>query len=610
MLKIHYAMGKYVIAIIFTLFVLNGYSQQEKSTKSSLASKYYNNEEYEKAVELYKELFNKNYSKIYYNYYKTCLVELENYEKAIEVTRQQIKRFSGDLEYYVKLGAIYEKQGNYDKAEEQYQTAIDKLPPSKIQVNQLANTLISNQQYNYAKKVFQKGKKLIENYDFHYEMASLYMKQRNYQKMIDQYLTLLKKRPGNIDKVQGAMQFIVNKEGSGDLLNMLRQNLLKRIRKNPNRVVYNKMLTWMYVQQKKFSAALRQAKALDRRSGKAGGKVIEIADLAVSNTNYSIAKEGYNYVINKGRNKRHYYTAKFKLLDALYKEVVNKVNPTKKEMTELESNYISTINELAPRKRAIILSKELAHLEAFYLDKPDKALSFLDRALNMGTIEPSIKAECLLEKADILLYKGETSRAYLLYSKVENNNAGNPKGNKAKFRKARLAYFTGDFELAHAKLDILKASTSELIANDAFELAELIDDNSTADSTNKPLRLFSKADKLIWQHKDSLAMLTMDSLLNNYKDHSLVDEVYYKKAKVYRERKEYKKAEEFYAKLVSQYSNDIYGDDALLALGKLYENQFNDPEKAMKYYKKVMVEFPGSIHVSESRERFRSLRGD
>jgi len=58
----------------------------------------------------------------------------------------------------------------------------------------------------------------------------------------------------------------------------------------------------------------------------------------------------------------------------------------------------------------------------------------------------------------------------------------------------KLSYFIGEFGWAKIQLDVLKAATSKLIANDAMELSLLIGDNLNNDSTTVELEMFSKAD--------------------------------------------------------------------------------------------------------------------
>ena len=69
-------------------------------------------------------------------------------------------------------------------------------------------------------------------------------------------------------------------------------------------------------------------------------------------------------------------------------------------------------------------------------------------------------AECKLEYADIMLLSGKVWTAILYYSQVEKSFKENPLGHEAKLRRAKIAYYQGDFEWAQAQLDVLKASTS------------------------------------------------------------------------------------------------------------------------------------------------------
>ena len=55
---------------------------------------------------------------------------------------------------------------------------------------------------------------------------------------------------------------------------------------------------------------------------------------------------------------------------------------------------------------------------------------------------------------------------------------------------------------------------------------------------------------------------------------------------------------------------DITADDALMTLGEIYENRLRNPEKAMEYYRIIMFDYKGSLHVIEARKRFRILSGD
>ena len=118
-----------------------------------------------------------------------------------------------------------------------------------------------------------------------------------------------------------------------------------------------------------------------------------------------------------------------------------------------------------------------------------------------------------------------SGRASLLFSQVDLDHKEGVLGQQAKFRNARVSYFTGDFNWAQAQLDILKASTSKLISNDAIDLSLLITDNFNMDTLTAPMEMFARADLLRYRNRLDDALTTLDSLVLTYPGHTLEDEV-------------------------------------------------------------------------------------
>ena len=68
---------------------------------------------------------------------------------------------------------------------------------------------------------------------------------------------------------------------------------------------------------------------------------------------------------------------------------------------------------------------------------------------------------------------------------------------------------------------------------DAFYLSMLIKDNIDEDTSNIALKYFAKAEMYLGQNKENEAILLLDTLENNYKSSSLIDDVLFLKAKIY-----------------------------------------------------------------------------
>lgn len=114
--------------------------------------------------------------------------------------------------------------------------------------------------------------------------------------------------------------------------------------------------------------------------------------------------------------------------------------------------------------------------------------------------------------ADILVTQEKFNEALIYYTQIQNNLKNSTLAQEARFKVAKTSYYKGDFDWAESQLKILKAATSQLIANDALELKLLISDNKYDDTTQTALKHYAKADLLAFQNNNQEAI----SLLEKY----------------------------------------------------------------------------------------------
>lgn len=604
-------LNKHGIISILLIFSINTVSFSQTETDEQLAAQYFQNKEFDKAVVLYEKLYGKKQEYIYYTPFLNCLVELKDYKKAEKIIKKQIKVHPLIPQYGVDLGYLYLAQGNETLAKEQFESLIKKAQQEKQYVIDLANAFLYRNETDYAIQTYLKARKLMKgSYPFNMELADIYDSRKEYEKMMDEYISLIEFSVSYLDDVQNLLQTMLAEETDNNKSTALKNILLKRTQQNPDETFYSEMLLWYSIQMKDFETALVQAKSLDRRKKEDGKMVFNIARLAASNGYYNVAINAYQYIISKGSENYYFLNCKIEILDVKYLKITGTTTYILNDLTELEKDFQSALNELGKSPSSISLMKNLAHLQAFYLDKSSDAIKLLYEALEFRNAQPKALAGCKIELADILLMTGEVWEATLLYSQVEKAFKDEPVGHLAKFKNAKLSYYIGEFEWAKAQLDVLKAATSKLIANDAMELSLLISDNSETDSTYMALGMYAGADLLIFRNKPDDGLLTLDSLLAKYPNHSLSDEVYYKKADVYLKKGLNDSAVVYYQKIIDKYWFDILGDDAMFRLAALYEDVYKDSKKAMDMCEKLMTIYPGSTYAVEARKKYRALRGD
>lgn len=595
-----------LLCVIFSFSLTNSFAQTQEE---QLAAQYFEDREFEKATELYEKLFKKN--KAFYSPYLNCLLALEKYSDAEDVIKKLLKKDSENTLYLVDLGTVYKLQGNKDETEKQYNNAIKVLKPDQQVITDLANLFIAKQEYDFAVKTYQRGRKLMAGiYQFNFELAEVYSYQKNIPAMFNEYMDALVLNAAYQEKVENAIQTALSDDVNGKKKEYLETVLIEKVQENPNNMLFAQLLIWHYIQQNNFESAFIHARALDKKLKEDGSRLIELSNICTANKEYETAIKCLQYVMKKGQENYYYSTAKSDLVQVMNKKITEKGDYTQADLDELETLYRSTLDELGNSAQTVVLMRGLAHHLAFYQHKTDEAITMLQQCIDLPRITQKELALSKLEMGDVLLFINEVWEATLLYSQVEKMYKNDELGKEAKLKNAKLSFYIGQFDWAQAQLNVLKAATSQLIANDALYLALLISDNTIMDSNSVALQMFATADLLYYQNKTEEALLKLDSIETMYPNHSLTDDIYYKKAQIFLKKQRVEEAVANLHKIVDDYFYDILADDALYMLAGIYENRLNNKEKAMELYQDLLLKFPGSLYTVDARVRYRALRGD
>jgi tetratricopeptide (TPR) repeat protein len=598
--------------IRFFLFILATLVSITVSAQNSkLADQYYLEGEYQKAGDLYLKLHEtakQNNNFIYFNKYIECLLALHEYEQAEKAIQEQMKAQPDDFSMLVTLGNVQERIGNYDAAQASYRLAIDKLPARMDAITRLGNAFLSQAKYDEAIETYEKGEKLLDKPGiFSYQLADLYKRNGNIPKMIEQYLYSLNTSPEQLQNIQNILQRSLQDKDYPELLSQL----YVFIQDYPDTDYYPEMLAWTFMQQKDYSKAMRQAKALDKRLQENGQRVYRLAQIAANDKDYVTAIDGFEYILTaQGEGSPYYLEAKRASLDTKRRQITDNYSYTTEQLRVLEAEYLAFINTYGIFAGTALITSDLAMLEALFINDLPKAISLLEEVVNIPGLNNYVQAPIKLDLGDYYLMSGEVWEATLLYSQVDKAFVEDLIGQDARFRNAKLSYYNGDFEWAQTQFDILKTSTSKLISNDALDLSIFIMDNLGLDSNTHALSEYAKAELLIFQNKldESIEKLTI--LGNLYSEHGLKDDILYLEAKLYEKKRDYLTAEELYQHIVDTFPEEIRADNALYNMAQLYEHQLANPEKAKACYEKLFMEYTDSTFAIDARKRFRILRGD
>ena len=462
--------------------------------------------------------------------------------------------------------------------------------------------------YQIALDIYKKSQSISGTIQYDLQIAQLYALLGQEELMIKQYFDFLLRFPNKKKVVFTSVQRFLNNNGIKNENNYLivKKALLKTSKLHPDRADFNEILIWFFMQNKQYKSALKHVVSLDRRSGNSLSSIYDIGETLLDLGKYQLSIQAFDYIISKGFKSNLYIDAQINKLYALTKSI----KENSEDIKSIDQKYSKIIDEVGVNRYSILLLSNHAHFKAFFLNDLKSAIEILDDIMIMSAIDKLDLAECKIQYADIMLLSGNIWDALLFYSQVEKDFKEHPIGHKAKFKRAKIAYYQGDFTWAQAQLDVLKSSTSKLIANDAMELSLLITDNYALDTIDIPMMQFAKADLKTFQKKYDIALLTYDSILVNFQGHDLSDEIYYRKANIYLLNNNFDLYIKMLETIIDQFSYEILIDDALFDLATFYDGKLKNKEQAAKYYQELILNFQGSIFVAEARERFRILRGD
>lgn len=581
-----------------------------QNQEEQIAIQHYQEGEYEKALPLLDELFWRNPGNNYlYSYYFNTLVNLQEYNEAEKSLKKLIRR-QEDLNYMVDLGYVYQLQGQQEKANDQYEEALEGLQPSVPATQRLANAFFQRGLTKYAIQTYEHGRKLVkEPTEFAIQLATLYKQEGDLEKMLAEHLRVLEQSPRYMTALQSNLQDLaVDEENYQELKGIL----LQQVQDNPSNVEYAELLSWLFTQRKDWKMAFIQLKALDRRLNEQGHRLVPLARTAASNEAYDVAEEIYSYILSEfGEDGSYYFPARRGYLDVKYQRITEQQDYTPEDVQTLVTAYEGFLNRWNSRTEAWAqMLLQLAEMKAVYQDQPQDALELLKPLINSPTMDRFWVARGKISAGDYYVMADDIWEAALLYGQVEKDFKDHPLGSQAKFKNAKLSFYRGDFEWAQAQLKVLKGSTSELIANDALQLDMTITDNLGLDTTPRPLMLYAQGDFAFFKRNFDIAEITFDSVLTNYPGHTLTDEIYLRKGDMRSRQGKWQEALEHYDRVFSVYHQDILADDALIRSARIYEEKLNDPAKAKELYEKLILEHPDSIFSVEAREKYRKLRGD
>jgi len=588
---------KYLLSLLLCLFTLAVSSQNEQ-----LAQNYFDKGDFEKARLSFEELHAKQPSNSFY--FQRLLEsnqQLQQFDEVERLIQQRLAKYK-QASLLVELGYNFQLKKDLTKAKKYYEEALDRIRNNPQEVYGVAPAFERRSQIEYALQAYQTAVQLEPKFNFNFQMALLYGQLGNTDMMVSMLLDEAHRNPHSSIIVQNQLsRFMNGEEGETTFNESLRKALLVRAQKNQD-VFWNEYLSWFYVQQKEYGKAFIQEKAIYKRNGENFANIVNLGHLAIEEDDREIATEILTFVLDNTQDidilvrANHYLTEM--QIDAA----------TAKDFQQIDLHLATLIENYGVSPYTLPLQLLQARFVTFHLRQPERGKTILKDALELP-LNKYQRADVKMELADIFLFEEKFNQALLYYSQIEEELKNDEIGHQASLKAAKTSYFKTDFTWAIAQFKALKSASSQLIANDALEYFLLLNDNTVADSTQAALKLFARADYLLYQNKDKEALAQLQTILQTFKGDEIVPVTLLRLGQTHEQLSDYASALSSYSELIENHKESIYIDEALYFSAEIYRN-LKDPEKAKPLYEQLLFNHQDSIYFVDARKKFRLLRGD
>ena len=584
---------------------INARQKEQIQIDDQLAAQSFRDHEYEKARDLYADLYKKTDQIHYFQQYTECLIQLKDFDRAEKELKSFAKKNPGQAKTIADLVYVYTLQGKNDKAERYFNDVLKELPDKAPVIRGLSNAFQSRGLNNMAIAILERGNKLLGGEEnFYMDLAYINQSMINYQEAFRYYFLELKAHPGQYNNIRNRLQTLLFYDMNNSITDELRIALLQQTQEEPDNLEFAQLLVWFALQQEDYEIALAQCQSIDRRTHEQDAQINNLSGICLNNNQFDVARQGYSYIVDKGKSSPFYGQAITGVIKTDYLKLKADNDNDKKAYQKLSNHIDEAYDDISTNDLYKLLVIQ-ADIMAYQLEEPQQAIQLLSDNLDNAPSKQS-QAELKLKLADIYLHIDEVWEATLLYSQVDKSLKEEPLGHEARFKNAQLRYFIGEYEWAESQLKVLKAATSKLIANDAMTLSLVIKDNLEADTTGTELNRLARADYRIYQQREDEAIVLLDDIIANgngiSKPHAL-----FRKGEIAEKRKAFETAEQLYLQIVEQYPDSYMADAALMHAALIEQNELKNKTLAGEHYEKLIDEYPTSIYTAQAKKNYRKL---
>ncbi|MFA6596865.1 MAG: tetratricopeptide repeat protein [Ignavibacteriaceae bacterium] len=609
---------KFSPVILFFVFAGFLFAQQgDLQNRFMLGQSYEQIGEYVKAKTIYEELYKAQPGNfVFFQALNKCYLQLKEYNNSSVLIQQKLSIEKDNVSLVGMLGSTYYLNGEEKKAFQLWDDFLESRKNNAMFFRVLANTAIELRAFDKAIELLQQAKS-ISNNDFYlgYDLANLYALKMDYTKCAEEFITILKADEKQFPSVESRiLTYALRSEALNTFINVFQD---EQPEKSP---AIGNILAILYTANRQYENAFSLYKTLDNKEQYKGSDLLNFAMKLSSAKEYTSASEVFSYLLKKYPDAPFQLQIKLSLaknseakleIETADSSQLWKSFPPKKYFPEkLYDEPLSIYKEVAEKNPFSELGVEaMFHLGFLYSDKigdTKESEKYFNKIIS-NFLFSNFYPEACFEMAAMQLQQGNIEKASSFYEKI----LGNPRTkeeqkNKAKFWKAKMAFFQGNFIESNKLLRQLVSASNDNISNDAMELSFLL---TSAFNDSLTLVKFAEGDFALLGNQFNKAEKTFSSLFKTEQTPFLIKqlaELRWIESSISLDN--YQEALDQIDVLLKRDEKNIFADKANLLAAKIYQYGLKNPAKAIEEYQNLLLKFPDSLYLDEAREAINKLR--
>lgn len=600
----------YILILALVLITSSGYSQtnrKEIRQRQKLAYEYEQLGDFDSALRIFQELYQKNPNDyVAFEGVKRILIAQNRLDEAIQFLESRLKR-RYDLRIQSDLGGVYYMNENKKQAFRIWDEVLEKDQEKASAYQYVARAMLKNRLSEKAIEVFLNGRRQLRDENlFAIELANLYAAQNDYKNATIEFLKNYRQNPRQYTFIKlNLSRFVAEEpESAPTIIRILNQE----IQENSGANQLRDLLVDIYLTNGDYENAFNEMVKLDKHGGQhtdkkhAGKALYEFGNKVLNDGEFFYAERAFNLLMQKHPKSVYAEQALFGLARSY------QLQENHRQALEAYEQLIQHNHRSYQAQEALF---QIGDVKLFEQLKPIEAREAYLKILNFYR-RGDKRDKAVFRIGDCYFVEGNLSEARIWYEKpLKRRNASLKTQINALYKLVLTDLTAAKFDEAEKRINLIlekanqKGAPSNLTqVNDALEWSLLLNDPSKNVDT---FGLYTQTILLERQHKFKEAIDLLQVIIDKHADDPIADEALLKQAEYYRELGNYVNSINSFQLLIKNYPESHYSDLAKMKIGKIYEQDLAQTEKALQAYEAFLLEFPRSMYIEEVRRRIREL---